>query len=166
MNAITSYIGPRIRPGTIQHPLQFAVIESRSCGEANLDNPSILLLNNTQYRYLTKMCDQVIVLLSREYSSSIVWGNGDIDTESIDMYTGNTDRRFTFEVSKRNEQEEGAVARPGFQVPIPFVVEISFLICQRCVSVTFRVTRPRQTVQLTQQSSCLVFCQGKRCKAF
>jgi hypothetical protein len=79
--------------------------------------PSSVRRNRITFmRYLTKMCDQVIVLLSREYSSSIVWGNGDIDTESIDMYTGNTDRRFTFEVSKRNEQEEGAVARPGFQM--------------------------------------------------
>ena len=80
----------------------------------------------TQYRYLTKICDQVIALLSPKYSASIVWDNGDIDsdTESVDIDTDNTDRLFTFEVSKRNEQEENAVSRPGFQVPIPFVVKI------------------------------------------
>jgi hypothetical protein len=71
------------------------------------------------------MCDQVIVLLSPEYSASIV---GDNNTKSVDMDTGNTGRLFTFEVSKKNEQDESAVARPGFQVPIPCVVVTSFLI--------------------------------------
>lgn len=28
-----------------------------------------------------------------------------------------SDRLFTFEVAETNEQEENAVARPGFQVP-------------------------------------------------
>lgn len=74
----------------------------------------------TQYRYLTKLCDQVIALLSPEYSASIVWDNGDNDAESADINTGNTDRRFTYEVSKKNEQDESAVARPGFQVLCPF----------------------------------------------
>jgi hypothetical protein len=74
------------------------------------------------------MCDQVIVLLSPKYSASIVWNNEDSDTESVDMDTGDTDRLFTFEVSKRNEQEESAVARPGFKVLILVVVEFSFLI--------------------------------------
>jgi len=73
-----------------------------------------------RYRYLTKMCDQIIVLLSSEYSASMIWDNEDSDSESIDLDTGNTDRLFTFEVSKRNEQEESAVARPGFQVTIHF----------------------------------------------
>jgi hypothetical protein len=85
------------------------------------------------------MCDQVIVLLSPKYSASIVWDNEDSDTESIDMDTGNTGRLFTFEVSKRNEQEESAVARPGFKVPIPVVVKFLFLIRQRCISVTSRI---------------------------
>jgi hypothetical protein len=74
------------------------------------------------------MCDQVIVLLSPKYSASIVWNNEDSDTESVDMDTGDTDRLFTFEVSKRNEQEESAVARPGFKVLILVVIEFSFLI--------------------------------------
>ncbi len=85
------------------------------------------------------MCDQVIVLLSPEYSASIVWDSDENGSESVDIDTDNTDRMFTFEVSKRNEQEESAVVRPGFQVSILFVVENLFLICQRCISVTFRV---------------------------
>jgi hypothetical protein len=68
-------------------------------------------------RYLTKMCDQVVALLSAEHSASIVWGDDseDSDTESVDD-TGDDDRLFTYEVAKRNEQEESAVSRPGFQV--------------------------------------------------
>lgn len=77
------------------------------------------------------MCDQVVVLLSPDYSASIVWDNDEDGSESVDLHTDNNDRTFTFEVSKRNEQEENAVARPGFQVSVSFVAEISFLIRQR-----------------------------------
>lgn len=66
------------------------------------------------------MCDQIIVLLSLEHSASMIWDNEDSDSESVDLDTGNTDRLFTFEVSKRNEQEESAVTRPAFQVLFPF----------------------------------------------
>jgi len=40
------------------------------------------------------------------------------------MDTGDTDRLFTFEVTKTNEQEENAIASPGFKVLVPFVVGI------------------------------------------
>ena len=81
------------------------------------------------------------MLLSPEYSASIVWDNDENGSESVDIYTDNTDsdRMFTFEVSRRNEQEENAVVRPGFQVSVSFVEELSFLTLQRCISVTFRV---------------------------
>ena len=71
-------------------------------------------------RYLTKICDQVVALLSAEQSASIVWGDDDSGTESEDD-TGDDDRPFTYEVAKRNEQEENAVSRPGFQVIPPSV---------------------------------------------
>ena len=70
-----------------------------------------------------KICDQVVALLSAEHSASIVWGDEDDDTESMDIDAGDEDRLFTYEVAKRNEQEESAVSRPGFQVnlsPIRF----------------------------------------------
>jgi hypothetical protein len=66
------------------------------------------------------MCDQVVALLSAEHSASIVWGDEDGDTESVDIDTGDDDRLFTYEVAKRKEQEESAVSRPGFQVK-PFI---------------------------------------------
>jgi hypothetical protein len=62
------------------------------------------------------MCDQVIALLSPDHSASIVWSDADSDTESVDIDAGDSDRLFTFEVAKTNEQEESAVSRPGFQV--------------------------------------------------
>lgn len=77
------------------------------------------------------MCDQVVVLLSPGYSASIVWDNDGNGSESVDLHTDNNDRMFAFEVSKTNEQEENAVVRPGFQVSVSFVAEISFLIRQR-----------------------------------
>ena len=62
------------------------------------------------------MCDQVVALLTPEHTASIVQGGKDSDTESIDVDTGDDDRLFTYEVAKRNEQEESAATRPGFQV--------------------------------------------------
>ena len=67
-------------------------------------------------RYLTKICDQVIALLSLEHSRAIVWTEQDSDTESVDIEACDSDRLFTFEVAESNEQEEKAAARPGFQV--------------------------------------------------
>ncbi|KAH9046371.1 hypothetical protein EDB83DRAFT_2295029 [Lactarius deliciosus] len=72
----------------------------------------------TFMRYLTKMCDQVVALLSAEQSASIVWHDEDSDTESVDVDFGESDRLFVFGVEKTNEQEEGAVSRPGFQMMI------------------------------------------------
>jgi hypothetical protein len=62
------------------------------------------------------MCDQVVALLSPDHSSSIVWNDEDGDTNSEDIDAGDSERLFTFEVAKTNEQEESAVSRPGFQV--------------------------------------------------
>jgi hypothetical protein len=68
-------------------------------------------------RYLTKICDQVVALLSPEQSAFIVWSEEQSGAESADMDVGDdSDRLFTFEVAETNEQEENAVARPGFQV--------------------------------------------------
>ena len=68
-------------------------------------------------RALTKICDQIIALLSLEHSATIVWNDEESDTESIDMATGEFDRVFTFEVAETNEEEENAFSHPGFQVP-------------------------------------------------
>ena len=85
------------------------------------DNHIFLTFLMPVCRYLTKMCDQVVALVSPEHAASIVWGDEDSDTESMDEDTGDDDRLFTYEVAKRHEQEESAVSRPGFQVIVSSV---------------------------------------------
>lgn len=76
----------------------------------------------TFMRYLTKICDQVVALLSPEQSASIVWNDEQSRAESADRNVGDdSDRLFTFEVAETNEQEENAVARPGFQVTSRYI---------------------------------------------
>ncbi|KAH9047539.1 hypothetical protein EDB83DRAFT_2267127 [Lactarius deliciosus] len=76
----------------------------------------------TFMRYLTKMCDQVTALLSPEQSASIVWNDEESNAESANTGVGDgSDRLFTFEVAETNEQEESAVARPGFQMNSPYI---------------------------------------------
>ncbi|KAH8986573.1 hypothetical protein EDB86DRAFT_2954862 [Lactarius hatsudake] len=67
------------------------------------------------------MCDQVIALLSPDYSASIVWSE-DSDTESVDIDIGGSGRVFKFGVAKTYEQEENAVSRPGFQINSRIIV--------------------------------------------
>ena len=70
------------------------------------------------------MCDQVVALLSPDHSASIVWNDedGELDINSEDVDAGDSERLFTFEVAKTIEQEESAVARPGFQVRLLFLL--------------------------------------------
>jgi len=58
----------------------------------------------------------VVTLLSLKHSAAILWSDQDSDVESMDMETGNSNRLFTFEVTKTNKQEENVVACPSFQV--------------------------------------------------
>ncbi len=69
-------------------------------------------------RYLTKLCDQLVCLLSAEHSQAIVWGDEvDVpDDESLDLENDDSDRLFDFMVAKTNEQEEDVIARQGFTV--------------------------------------------------
>ncbi|KAF8267054.1 hypothetical protein EI94DRAFT_1830340 [Lactarius quietus] len=75
-------------------------------------------------RYLTKICDQVVALLSAGHSASLVWsdGDGDSDIGSGDIYARDSERLFTFEVAETIEQEESAVSRPGFQIKSSIIV--------------------------------------------
>ncbi|KAI9443823.1 hypothetical protein H4582DRAFT_1807697 [Lactarius indigo] len=75
----------------------------------------------TFMRYLTKMCDQVVALLSPNYSASIVWSNEESDTESADIDIGGLGRVFKFGVAK-TYQQENAVSRPGFQMNSHIIV--------------------------------------------
>jgi hypothetical protein len=66
------------------------------------------------------MCDQVVALLSADHSASIVWSDECGDSSSMDIDAEDSERLFTFEVARTNEQDETAISRPGFQVMRPF----------------------------------------------
>lgn len=66
------------------------------------------------------MCDQVVSLISSEHAQTILWNEE--DCEEVDMpevdHVG-SDRMFTFEVARSNEQEETVAVRKGFKVSSP-----------------------------------------------
>lgn len=55
-----------------------------------------------------------MTLISEEHANALVWNNEAEDTmmDSEDE----SDRLFTFQVAKTNEQEENVTTRPGFKV--------------------------------------------------
>lgn len=69
-------------------------------------------------RYLTKICDQLVCLLSAEHSQAIVWGDEVNDLADTSLESDNDDeaRLFNFEVAKTHEQEENVIVRKGFTV--------------------------------------------------
>jgi hypothetical protein len=69
------------------------------------------------FRYLTKMCDQVVALISSEHAQTIVWNENDEDNDdALDVEQDESDRMFTFEVAQTNDQEESVTVREGFKV--------------------------------------------------
>jgi hypothetical protein len=69
-------------------------------------------------RYLTKLCDQLVCLLSAEHSQAIVWGDevDDPEDKSLDSENDSSNRLHNFMVAKKSEQEENVIARQGFTV--------------------------------------------------
>jgi hypothetical protein len=68
---------------------------------------------------MTKICDQLVCLLSSEHSQAIVWGDSKVekpDDTSVDLDIFDSDRLFDFTVAKKSEQEENVTARQGFTV--------------------------------------------------
>ena len=69
-------------------------------------------------RFLTKLSDQIVALISDEHSAKLAFQD-DAKTSSPDFdldSAGDFDRLFDFEVSQTGEQEETAVATEGFKV--------------------------------------------------
>jgi hypothetical protein len=64
------------------------------------------------------MCDQVTALISPEHARSIVWSEQDGEDIMMELEEDQdeSDRMFTFEVTKTNEREEAVTPRPGFNV--------------------------------------------------
>jgi hypothetical protein len=90
---------------------------------ATSEAPILFLISHFRNRYLTKICDQVVALVSAKHSASMVWNDEDTDsseTESMDI-DRDSDRLVTFVVEKTNDQEDGAELRPGFLVFLVFI---------------------------------------------
>lgn len=67
-------------------------------------------------RYLTKIADQSVVLISDEHAAGIIWDDDSIDDAADADADDESDRLFTFQVAKTHEQEENVTTRPGFEV--------------------------------------------------
>ncbi|KAI9443812.1 hypothetical protein H4582DRAFT_1039790 [Lactarius indigo] len=110
----------------------------------------------TFMRYLTKMCDQVVALLSSDYSASIVWGDEDGDTESVDIDIGGSGRVFKFGVAKTYKQEENPVSRPGFQMNSRIIVSCEVPPdCEVDPSILVPRLLPGETVQGLLTAVCI-----------
>ncbi|GBE82556.1 hypothetical protein SCP_0409400 [Sparassis crispa] len=70
----------------------------------------------TFMRYLTKICDQIFALISQQHSEALVWVDEEEESMTVDGDDEESDRLFTFEVAKTNEQEENVSIRPGFRM--------------------------------------------------
>ncbi|KAF8548560.1 hypothetical protein OG21DRAFT_1422884 [Imleria badia] len=79
----------------------------------------------TFMRYLTKICDQVVSLVSPDHAKTIIWSEEDSkneDTLDDDDDDDESDRMFDFEVSETNEQEETVAVRVGFKADSSAIV--------------------------------------------
>jgi len=110
-----SCTGLKIQPGMIRRCPPSSAIELRSCGTTH---PLAFVPDSpVPRRYLTKLCDQIVCLLSSEHSQAIVWGDEDNNEVSVDSDNDDSGRRLhSFVVAKTNDQKENVVARQGFTV--------------------------------------------------
>lgn len=73
----------------------------------------------TILRYLTKLADQVVSLMSKEHSDAIVWTDEQSDKAATDKKKSAAHNRlYTFAVQKTKEQEENVTMHNGFKVYI------------------------------------------------
>jgi len=88
-------------------------------------------------RFLTKLCDQVVSLISDQHSEKLVFKS---DAEQVDVEfddfdaADDSDRLFDFEVRQTGQQEDSATAGEGFKViPMHHLNAISdgFLVLPR-----------------------------------
>ena len=117
----TSFSGPKKRPGTTTHLEWSQGIVQHLCGIYSriVCKSYPFDLAHTPCRFLTKLCDQVVALISDQHSEKLVFKS---DTEHVDVDFGdssavdNFDRLFHFEVQQTRQQEESATVSKGFKV--------------------------------------------------
>ncbi|KAG8834730.1 hypothetical protein FRC17_007454 [Serendipita sp. 399] len=70
----------------------------------------------TFMRYLTKLCEQIVCLVSDEHSEALVWKDeAPVETEDEEAEAFD-DRMFGFSVEQTNAEEENAIPSPGFSI--------------------------------------------------
>ena len=74
------------------------------------------LLGLTADRYLTKLADQVLALISDEHADMLRLG--DESSIVIPEVEDDSDRMFACRVTKTQEQQETVTTTPGFEVSI------------------------------------------------
>ena len=77
------------------------------------DSDRTIVIEN---RYLTKITDQLVVLVSKEQGSKLVWMDKQDVDESDPFADDDSDRLVSFEVKKASEQEENVQLKDGFAV--------------------------------------------------
>jgi hypothetical protein len=79
--------------------------------------PNTVRIDNLS-RYLTKLCDQVLALVSAEHEEKLVLDNEDASPEDDPglNLVDDSDRLFQFNVQQTIQQEETASAGEGFKV--------------------------------------------------
>ena len=72
----------------------------------------------TLFRYMTKLCGQLLCLISDEHSANLVWKDEKQHAveDRDEQWQAYSDRLYTFSVEETNEEEETAVAQAGFLV--------------------------------------------------
>jgi hypothetical protein len=70
------------------------------------------------HRYLTKMCDQVIALVSSQQMKSIFPNEDQKHNRAAGSGEHGFERLYAFEVAKTKEQEENVTIYEGFQVTL------------------------------------------------
>lgn len=93
----------------------YSAIASHSCGM--FDFPPRLPTYSWSCRYLTKIADQIIVLMSEEHASAIVWSDEEAGDTLEEIGDDDDDERlFTYSVAKTKEEQENVTPLPGFVV--------------------------------------------------
>lgn len=102
---------------TPSHP--FPETEQLSSGRSSSPRPNVTRIDDMP-RFLTKLCDQVLALVSVEHERMLVLENEDanLDNDPEMNLADDSDRLFQFKVQQTMQQEETASAGEGFKVLI------------------------------------------------
>ncbi|CAE7194406.1 unnamed protein product [Rhizoctonia solani] len=110
----------------------------------------------TFIRYLSKLTDQMVALMSPGQVEAMVWTSGrrNVNDPNIVSEIFDESRMFSFEVEKSTEQEEDAIARNGFTVwldvqklsQLKEVSKISLVSGEENVGLLVEVSVPARTI--------------------